>query len=191
VRERARAMSVCVCACAHVCVCVHLRARARCVRVCMRASVSACACNCAIPSDCVFARVCVASGAVRGGAVRALPSHGGGLRYLKLGPRRALWPRAWLRSARPAGCRARSAAGATWTSRTADAPWAGRIRHTSVVGAAGAIYVIGGYTGTTHLQDVWVSTDGGARPDYVGGVVDGYSRGYLGGTTGVLRGTKG
>jgi hypothetical protein len=33
-----------------------------------------------------------------------------------------------------------------------------------VIDAAGAIYVIGGY-GTTYYRDVWVSTDGGARPD--------------------------
>jgi hypothetical protein len=36
-----------------------------------------------------------------------------------------------------------------------------------VVDAAGAIYVMGGYCGLSEplLQDVWVSTDGGARPD--------------------------
>ncbi len=69
------------------------------------------------------------------------------------------------------------AAGVTWTSRTATAPWAARSEHTSVVGAAGAIYVIGGYGGTTTTiyQDVWLSTDGGARPDSVGGVVGGYT----------------
>jgi hypothetical protein len=45
------------------------------------------------------------------------------------------------------------------------APWAARYWHTSVVDAAGAIYVIGGYGGTgTYFNDVWVSTDGGARP---------------------------
>jgi hypothetical protein len=40
-----------------------------------------------------------------------------------------------------------------------------------VIDAAGAIYVIGGYldVGVTIFQDVWASTDGGARPDYVGG----------------------
>ncbi len=53
----------------------------------------------------------------------------------------------------------------TWTCRTASAPWAAREWHTSVVDAvSGAIYVIGGYnSGTTDLQDVWASTDGGAR----------------------------
>jgi hypothetical protein len=73
------------------------------------------------------------------------------------------------------------AAGVTWTCRTAKAGWAGRWGHTSVVDAAGAIYVIGGFG---PLQDVWVSTDGGARPDSVNG-------GGRWGTMGVLRGTKG
>ncbi len=46
------------------------------------------------------------------------------------------------------------------------APWAGRESHTTVIDAvSGAIYVIGGYNGTTNLNDVWVSTDGGARPN--------------------------
>ncbi len=64
------------------------------------------------------------------------------------------------------------AAGATWTSRTLNAEWAGRYVHTSVIDAAGAIYVIGGLGGSTtitYYQDVWVSTDGGARPDCVWG----------------------
>ena len=50
-----------------------------------------------------------------------------------------------------------------------------------MVDAAGAIYVIGGY-GTTHFNDVWASTDGGARAGLGRG-------GTLGGYTGwVLRG---
>ena len=53
------------------------------------------------------------------------------------------------------------AAGVTWTSRTTSAQWAARYGHTSVIDAAGAIYVIGGFSGT-YLQDVWVSTNGGA-----------------------------
>jgi hypothetical protein len=73
--------------------------------------------------------------------------------------------------------------------------WAGRYGHTSVVDAVsgGAIYVIGGYNGGTfsYFNDVYVSTDGGARADSVGGVVGGYSRGYVGCTMEVLRGTKG
>ncbi len=57
-----------------------------------------------------------------------------------------------------------SAAGVTWTLVIANAPWGGRAYHTSVIDAAGAIYVIGGtgYGGTLY-NDVYVSTDGGAR----------------------------
>jgi hypothetical protein len=54
------------------------------------------------------------------------------------------------------------AAGISWVSRTISAPWAARAHHTSVVDAAGAIYVIGGVGGTTY-RDMWVSTNGGAR----------------------------
>jgi hypothetical protein len=73
----------------------------------------------------------------------------------------------------------------------ASAPWDGRRDHTSVVDAAGAIYVLGGYnggTGTT-FKDVWVSTDGGARPDShrVGRGYSGGSRRYCKGSTGVLQ----
>ena len=50
----------------------------------------------------------------------------------------------------------------TWTSRTTSAPWDAREAHTSVVDAAGAIYVLGGYSGN-YLNDVWVGTDRGAR----------------------------
>ena len=58
-----------------------------------------------------------------------------------------------------------SAAGATFTNRTLKAPWTARCDHTSVIDAAGAIYVLGGEGFTTggYYQDVWVSTDGGAR----------------------------
>ncbi len=73
-----------------------------------------------------------------------------------------------------------SAAGRTFTNRTLKAPWAAREGHTSVVDAAGAIYVIGGvgdfFTG--YLNDVWATLDGGARPDSRS------NRGH----TGVLRG---
>ncbi len=55
------------------------------------------------------------------------------------------------------------AAGVTWTSRPTSAPWAARAYHTTVIDAAGAIYVIGGYDGDKFVyNDVWVSTDGGA-----------------------------
>jgi hypothetical protein len=53
-----------------------------------------------------------------------------------------------------------------------------------VIDAAGAIYVIGGVGGGTYLHDVYASTDGGSRPDSVGGWSVGYSRGY---SRGVLR----
>ncbi len=66
------------------------------------------------------------------------------------------------------------AAGVTWTNRALKAPWAARYGHTSVIDAAGAIYVIGGITGSGYVQDVWVSTDGGARPDSVRGVGSGF-----------------
>ncbi len=58
--------------------------------------------------------------------------------------------------------------------------------HTSVIDAAGAIYVIGGISGegSAFYKDVWASTDGGARaglaPGVIGGkagVLVGYSRG--------------
>ncbi len=94
--------------------------------------------------------------------------------------------------------RARSAAGITWTLVIASAPWAGRDGHTSVIDAAGAIYVIGGSSGGTYeavyYHDVWKSTDGGARPESVrsGRVVGGYSRGTPPGTPrGTPRGTTG
>ncbi len=92
------------------------------------------------------------------------------------------------------------AAGVTWTSRTTSAPWAGRAGHTSVIDAAGAIYIIGG---CCFFDDVWTSTDGGARTGlgqggWSVGTLRGYYRGtqeYLRGKAGVLqeqcRGTKG
>ncbi len=64
--------------------------------------------------------------------------------------------------------------------------------HTSVVDAAGAIYVIGGEgnagSGFTGFNDVYASTDGGAQA----GLGRGVGRwGTQGGTQGVLRGTRG
>ncbi len=62
-----------------------------------------------------------------------------------------------------------------------------------MIDAAGAIYVIGGYSGTSY-KDVWVSTNGGALPNSAREMVGGYSRGKIGvlrGYSGVLRGTKG
>ncbi len=64
---------------------------------------------------------------------------------------------------------ARVAAGGSWTSitYTGDSVWAGRYGHTTVIDAAGTIYVIGGFThsgggSSTYHQDVWKSTVGGA-----------------------------
>ncbi len=88
------------------------------------------------------------------------------------------------------------AAGRTFSNRTLKAEWAARDAHTSVVDAvSGAIYVIGGtsYNGTgsfIYYNDVWASTDGGARAGLGRGAVEGYTgwvlRGYYSGTTGVL-----
>jgi hypothetical protein len=165
--------SVCACACARAHVSVHACVRER-VRVWF-ASPSASilshvwACTCMRACVCVYApRRCV--GAVvawRGPAARAR-----------------------LRSGAIGRVFGASAAGRTFTNRTLAAGWAARQGHTSVIDAAGAIYVIGGVgrnqKSTTYYHDVWVSTDGGARPDSVRG--GGRGR-YLGGTTGVLRGT--
>jgi hypothetical protein len=57
-----------------------------------------------------------------------------------------------------------------------------------VIDAAGAIYVIGGdNNGDTKHNDVWVSTDGGARAELALGVGRG---GYPVGIPGKLRGTR-
>ena len=71
------------------------------------------------------------------------------------------------------------AAGRTFSSRTLKAGWAARSYHTSVVDASGAIYVLGD-DGGTYYNDVWASTDGGARAGLGRGV-------HWVGTTGVLR----
>jgi hypothetical protein len=79
-------------------------------------------------------------------------------------------------------------------SRTTSAPWGRRYGHTSVVDAVGAIYVIGGddggnypnyiYASGTSYQDVWASTDGGARA----GLGQGGGREEPGGYSGRTRG---
>ena len=69
-----------------------------------------------------------------------------------------------------------SAAGVTWGKPTESTGWAARYGHTSVIDKTGAIYVIGGVSyDRGHVNDVYASTDGGARPDSVIGVVGGYS----------------
>ncbi len=173
----ARAMSMCsyVRSCPFGCVragCVH-------ARVCERVYASACACVRAFPSDCILARVCAPRGCMRTAIARRRHA----VFIARPAPaRRRPRARGCVRGHRP-GSRA-LAAGVNWTSRTASAPWAGRAYHTSVVDAAGAIYVLGGVGGygSTLFNDVWASTDGGARPDGVqGGVVGG----TLDGTPGV------
>ena len=70
-------------------------------------------------------------------------------------------------------------AGVTFTNRTTSAPWAARYAHTSVIDAAGTIYVIGGDNGKNYLNDVWASTDGGARAGLrPGGCTGWVLRGY-------------
>jgi hypothetical protein len=62
------------------------------------------------------------------------------------------------------------AAGASWALMTANATWAAREGHTSVIDAAGHIYVLGGgyiacYRGgcrCAFYNDVWRSADQGA-----------------------------
>ncbi len=94
-------------------------------------------------------------------------------------------------------CRARWPQGVTWTNRTTSAPWAAREGHTSVIDAAGAIYVIGGWNGNyIYYSDVWKSTDGGAVVEGTQRVLTGYSRGVPKGYSrmvckGVLSGTRG
>ncbi len=80
------------------------------------------------------------------------------------------------------------------------AQWAARYGHSTVIDAAGAIYVIGGTNNTNFFNDVSVSTDGGALPNSAGGRgvhqggTMGGGRGGTGGTQrarGVLGCTKG
>jgi hypothetical protein len=127
---------------------------------------------------CVF-DVCVC---LRRGAMRTLEAQWGPAVFIAL-PTTRPRVRGCVRCHRPVS-RA-FAAGASFTTRTFTAPWAARYEHTSVIDAAGAIYVIGGYDDTTRYKDVWVSTDGGARAGlaHVPRVLDGYS----GGTAGVLQ----
>ncbi len=62
---------------------------------------------------------------------------------------------------------ARVATGVTWARVIHHAPWGERSGHTTVIDAAGAIYVLGGFGlgdhgGLIYYKDVWASTDGGA-----------------------------
>jgi hypothetical protein len=102
-----------------------------------------------------------------------------------------------VRFALAIGCPPIRAAGVTWTSRTTSAEWASRAYHTTVIDAAGAIYVIGGFDGGTTYKDVWASTDRGADRTRGGGAtleVLGITyvvlRGYLWGTPWYSRGIQ-
>ncbi len=120
---------------------------------------------CVCVGACVWWGLCVSSERVCPcpSSVRALSWHGG--------DRLAVFIARPATRALPAICLSVSralAAGAMWRCRTTTAPWAGREGHTTVIDAAGAIYVIGGSSSginSTYFNDVWVSTDGGARRD--------------------------
>ncbi len=57
-----------------------------------------------------------------------------------------------------------------------------------MIDAAGAIYVIGGADGTTYVNDVWASTDGGTRAGLSSrGGGRGDSVGTYGGTKGYYK----
>ncbi len=188
------------------CVCLCPFARARCVRACMRASVSARSVR-SIPSDCNSARVCSERLCAPRRCARPPIARRRLAVFIARPAPRVEAARAVAFGSTGFTCRARSAAGVTWTCRTASAQWAARYAHTSVVDAvSGAIYVIGGYGGSIFYDDVWASTDGGARAGlgrgYSSGVIEGVLEwgtrvGYLGvlrstkGVRGVLRRTKG
>ncbi len=137
------------------CACVPVRA---CMRVCM--------CVCVRPCVCARARVRANGGCTgtlvvvlrRAAVFTARPVTGGRTRVC------------FASATRPF---AHVAAGASWTLVNANAPWAARAYHTTVIDATGAIYVIGGRDDSTIYDDVWVSTDGGADRTRRG-----YARGY-------------
>ncbi len=174
-RGRARPR-VCRCVCVCVCVCVRVRG---CVCVSVRARLLIWLCARACTACVNERRLCAPRRCARPPIAQrrlavfiARPARCGRVRVVVFG---AIGFR----------CRARSAAGVTWTCRTANAPWAARYGHTSVIDAAGAIYVIGGDGGhETYYNDVWVSTDGGVRAGLCqggwSGVLEGVLRGYYG-----------
>ncbi len=53
------------------------------------------------------------------------------------------------------------AAGLAWTAVTGEAPWAARYLLTSVIDAAGNIFVLGGGDDSNYFNDVWQSTNQG------------------------------
>jgi hypothetical protein len=165
---------VCACACVGACVRVRFPAppslsafRRVSGRVFMVACVSECVSVCVcVPAKVCIERVCVCVSRLRrrshgaagsGGIYSSDAARGPALCVCRLCPSSV----------------ALLAAGVTWTSRTTSAQWAARKGHTSVIDAAGAIYVIGGYDGTKYFNDVLVSTDRGAGRKWV--VLAGYS----------------
>jgi hypothetical protein len=140
------------------------------VHACVRVRVRVCL---AVPSGSVFAHACVRWCACVRGCVERLcacasalcwrcggTAGTGGLNSLGAGGRACAVAFGAIGRVMCA-----SAAGRTFTTRALTAEWAARAAHTSVVDAAGAIYVIGGADGGTGTayQDLWASTDGGAR----------------------------
>jgi hypothetical protein len=80
----------------------------------------------------------------------------------------------------------RRAAGVTWSVVTSNAPWAARSMHTTVIDAAGTMYLIGGEGNTGNLDDVWSSANRGANR--LNGDLQGVLKGYSSGAQGVLQG---
>ncbi len=154
------------------------------MRVCVRVRVRVCLCAPLGPSVCACVHS-VCKRTVRACASRPhAPSHRTAATCgINRSARSARWrPRArgCVRCHRP-GSRA-SAAGITWAYLSPYAVY-GRQGHTSVVDAAGAIYVIGGVGISqgigVYYNEVLARPDGGAGPGpgAVGG--GGYSTGYL------------
>ena len=54
-------------------------------------------------------------------------------------------------------------AGVTWSMAAVFTPWAARSGHTTVIDAAGTMYLIGGNGDYGNLNDVWSSADKGAN----------------------------
>jgi hypothetical protein len=99
-----------------------------------------------------------------------------------------------MRACAGVGRRRRRAAGVTWSLVTSNVPWAARFGHTTVIDAAGTMYLIGGFDDATNLNDVWQSPDKGASRTRGGtpGVLQQYSRGTQRvGTRRNIRRTKG
>ena len=78
---------------------------------------------------------------------------------------------------------------------SANASWAGRCGHTTVIDAAGNIYLMGGLKagpGDGYFNDVWVGTNKGANrtQGYSAGTQE-VLTGYTGGTQETLKGAQG